>query len=235
MCGRFVRKSTLTEISDEFDIYEVQWAWEPSYNIAPGEDIACVINNGKNILAACRWGLVPWWAKDPQIGYKMINARAETLTQKRTFTRPFQEHRCLIVADGFYEWRTVEKRKYPVYVHLRSERPFGLAGLYDRWKSPEGKVITSCTIITTRPNRIIEPIHNRMPVIIPPEDRALWLDKNVHDPQELMPLLQPCKDDEMVAYNVSPKVNSPKFNQPSCIKPVDEAKQAGKQAGMFDS
>lgn len=225
MCGRFVRKSTLTEITDEFDIYEIEWAWEPSYNIAPGEQLAGVINKGKNILVSFRWGLVPWWAKDPQIGYKMINARAETLTEKRTFSRSFQKHRCLIVADGFYEWRKIDKRKYPVYIHLRSGRPFGLAGLYDRWKSPDGKLIASCTIITTKPNTLIEPIHNRMPVIIRPRDREVWLDKNIQDPQELMPLLQSYKADEMVAYNVSPKVNSPKFNEPNCIKPIDELEQ----------
>src|SRR4030042_6490330 len=120
MCGRFVRKSTLTEITDEFDVDEIQWAWAPSYNIAPGQDIAVIIRNGKNQRVACRWGLIPWGAKDEAIGYKMINARAETITEKRSFSKPFKTQRCLIIADGFYEWqkRDEGRRKTPIYVHL---------------------------------------------------------------------------------------------------------------------
>jgi putative SOS response-associated peptidase YedK len=227
MCGRFVRKSTITVIEDEFDIYEVQWASEPSYNIAPSQDVACVIGNGGNRLVKFRWGLVPFWAKDPSIGYKMINARAETLAQKRSFARSFKKRRCLVVADGFYEWRKLAegKRKVPMYVHLRKERPFGFAGLYENWKAKDGTILQTCTIITTRPNELLMPIHNRMPAIIAAGKRNIWLDKEVQDPEMLMPLLTPYDSGEMDAYEVSKKVNSPTYNEPDCIKPASNEEQ----------
>jgi putative SOS response-associated peptidase YedK len=220
MCGRFVRKSTITIIEDEFDIYEVQWAFEPSYNIAPSQDIACVIGNGGNRLAKFRWGLVPFWAEDPAIGYKMINARAETVAQKKSFARAFRKQRCLVVADGFYEWRKLAdgKRKIPMYVHLKADRPFGFAGLYENWKSKDGMVLQTCTIITTQPNALMAPIHNRMPVIIAPEKRKIWLDREIQDASILMPLLAPYDANEMEAYEVSKRVNSPSFNDPDCIR-----------------
>lgn len=220
MCGRFVRKSTITIIEDEFDIYEVQWAFEPSYNIAPSQDVACVIGNGGNRLVKFRWGLVPFWAEDPSIGYKMINARAETVAQKRSFARAFKKQRCLVVADGFYEWRKLAdgKRKMPMYVHLREDRPFGFAGLYENWKSKEGTILQTCTIITTQPNELMSSIHNRMPVIIAPEMRQIWLDSNVEDVDRLMPLLAPYDSGKMEAYEVSKKVNSPTYNEPDCIR-----------------
>ncbi|UCG30406.1 MAG: SOS response-associated peptidase [candidate division WOR-3 bacterium] len=227
MCGRFVRKSTITIIEDEFDIYEVQWAFEPSYNIAPSQDIACVVGNGGNRLVKFRWGLVPFWADDPSIGYKMINARAETVSQKKSFARAFKKHRCLVVADGFYEWRKLAdgKRKIPMYVHLRKERPFGFAGLYENWKSKDGKILQTCTIITTRANDLMAPIHNRMPVIIAPHDRKLWLDTSVQESDVLLPLLEPYSSAEMEAYSVSKKVNSPSYNEPDCIEPVHDEQQ----------
>jgi putative SOS response-associated peptidase YedK len=220
MCGRFVRKSTITIIEDEFDIYEVQWAFEPSYNIAPSQDIACVIGNGGNRLAKFRWGLVPFWAEDPAIGYKMINARAETVAQKKSFARALRKQRCLVVADGFYEWRKLAdgKRKIPMYVHLKADRPFGFAGLYENWKSKDGMVLQTCTIITTQPNALMAPIHNRMPVIIAPEKRKIWLDREIQDASILMPLLAPYDANEMEAYEVSKRVNSPSFNDPDCIR-----------------
>jgi putative SOS response-associated peptidase YedK len=227
MCGRFVRKSTITVIEDEFDIYEVQWAFEPSYNVAPSQDVACVIGNGGNRLVKFRWGLVPFWAKDPSIGYKMINARAETLTQKRSFARPFKKHRCLVVADGFYEWRKMAegKRKIPMYVRMREERPFGFAGLYENWKAKDGTILQTCTIITTRPNELMIPIHSRMPAIIAPDKRKLWLDTEVQDPDLLMPLLTPYNSKELEAYEVSKRVNSPTYNEPDCIKPAADEEQ----------
>ena len=222
MCGRFVRKSTITVIEDEFEIYEVQWAFEPSYNIAPSQDVACVIGNGGNRLVKFRWGLVPFWADDPSIGYKMINARAETVAQKRSFARAFRKQRCLVIADGFYEWRKLadSKRKTPMYVHLREDRPFGFAGLYENWKSKDGTVLQSCTIITTHPNELMVPIHNRMPVIIPPDKRKIWLDSEIQDPGRLTPLLAPYDAGKMDAYEVSKRVNSPTYNEPDCIKPA---------------
>lgn len=229
MCGRFVRKSTLTEIKDEFDIVEIQWAWEPSYNIAPGQDIAAVIGNDGNKLVAFRWGLIPFWAKDEQIGYRMINARAETIAEKRSFSQSFKKRRCLVVADGFYEWQKFEdkKIKIPMYVTLKSEQPFSFAGLYDTWKSKDGIIIQSCTILTTSPNKLLEPIHNRMPVIISTHDRAQWLDRSVQEPQELLPLLKTYDSNEMIAYEVSRQVNSPKNNAPDCIKPLTQQGPSG--------
>jgi putative SOS response-associated peptidase YedK len=227
LCGRFVRKSTITVIEDEFDIYEVQWAFEPSYNIAPSQDIACVIGNGGNRLVKFRWGLVPFWAEDPSIGYKMINARAETLAQKKSFARVFKTQRCLVVADGFYEWRklTDGKRKIPMYVHLRADRPFGFAGLYENWKSKDGKLLQTCTIITTQPNELMMSIHNRMPAIITPNERNVWLNKEIQDPEVLMPLLRPYDSTSMEAYMVSTRVNSPSYNEPDCIEPVRNGQQ----------
>lgn len=227
MCGRFVRKSSLTEITDEFDIGEIQWAWEPSYNVAPGQNVAVIIRNGMNQLIACRWGLIPWWAKDETIGYKMINARAETLAEKRTFAKPFKTQRCLIIADGFYEWQKHEgsTKKTPIYVHLRSGKPFGFAGIYDRWKSKDDKRIISCSIITTEPNVLLKPVHNRMPVIIEPADRDQWLDKDVQDTERLAKLLRSYRAEAMEAYEVSSMVNSPKNDRPELIAPVSLFKE----------
>ena len=183
MCGRFVRRCTIDEVKEEFEVWDIQWAFEPSYNIAPGQDIAGIVTNGDKRLIKLRWGLIPFWAKDERIGYKMINARSETIVQKRSFARSFKTRRCLIVADGFYEWRVETKIKIPMYVHLCSDKPFGFAGLYDTWKAPDGQEIVSCTIITTEPNALVKPIHNRMPVIIEKDKRALWLDIKIEDPK----------------------------------------------------
>lgn len=221
MCGRFVRKCTIDEVKEEFEIWDIQWAFEPSYNIAPGQDIAGIVTrDGEKHLIKLRWGLIPFWAKDEKIGYRMINARTETLVQKRSFSRSFKTRRCLIIADGFYEWRVEKKIKIPMYIHLQSNKPFGFAGLYDTWKAPDGNRITSCTIITTEPNKIVKPIHNRMPVIIEKDKRSIWLDREIEDPEILMDLLKPYAAKEMRAYEVTRMVNSPKFNSADCIKPV---------------
>jgi putative SOS response-associated peptidase YedK len=220
MCGRFVLRCTVDEVRAEFDIGEIQWAFEPSFNIAPGQDVLAVLNGGGRRLAKMRWGLIPSWSKDPQIGDRMINARAETLAQKPSFSRSFKERRCLIVASGFYEWQARAGKKYPVYIRLRSDRPFGFAGLYDVWRPAEGDPVTSCTIITTMPNELLAPIHNRMPVIIRPEDRSEWLDRGVKDLPRLQKLLNPYPDSDLEAYEVSTKCNSPKYNQPDCLEPI---------------
>lgn len=219
MCGRFVRKSTLTEITDEFEIYDVEWVWEPSYNIAPGQNVACVTRNGRNKLVSLRWGLIPPWADNPEIGYRMINARAETLTQKQTFARAFERQRCLVVADGFYEWRKEGEKKTPVYFHMRDARPFGFAGIYELWQPKDGPPVASCTIITTRANQLVAPTHDRMPVIIGRQDRLSWLDPGT-DVKQLDRLLRPYDSKDMVGYAVSTRVNSPRFNDPELIKPA---------------
>jgi putative SOS response-associated peptidase YedK len=227
MCGRYVLHVHLSEITDEFEIYDVDYVWEPSFNIAPGQNIAGVVKNEKNRLATFRWGFIPRWTKKIDTGIRMINARAETLSQKPAFSYAFQKQRCIIPANGFYEWQKEEdkKRKIPFYLSLRSDKLMGFAGLYDKWKSPEGKIITSCTIITTSPNELVQPLHNRMPVILEPDKREMWLDKTIGDPRELMPLLKPYDAGKMKAVEVAPKVNSTRYNRPDCIKPVKSFKE----------
>jgi putative SOS response-associated peptidase YedK len=220
MCGRFVFMSKTALLIEEFGLDEISWQFKPNYNVAPGQDVPVIVKNGKRVLEKFRWGFVPFWAEDPSIGNRMINARAETISEKRSFARAFKNRRCLIVADGFYEWKKEGNIKIPFYFHLRSGKPFGFAGLYETWRSPEGKDLTTCTIITTEPNEIIKPVHNRMPSIIDRERRETWLDNNIQNPEGLPFLLKPFNSALMEGYEVSRKVNSFKINGPECIKPV---------------
>ena len=168
-----------------------------------------------------RWGLVPSWAKDLSIGSRMINARAETVAEKPAFRQAFRERRCLIMADGFYEWRTTGRSKQPYHITHRDKAPFGFAGLWDRWQPPGGgQPIESCTIITTAANELVAEYHDRMPVILDLADYDLWLDPTVHEPQRLLPLLKPYPASKMVAYPVSSIVNSPTNESPDCVKPL---------------
>ncbi|NTW48302.1 MAG: SOS response-associated peptidase [Chlorobiales bacterium] len=222
MCGRFVCKSTMDELVEAFQIDEVSDDLpEPSYNIGPSGSVLAIIGNGKRKLGMLQWGLVPSWAKDPEIGHKMINARAETLTEKPSFRDAFKKRRCLIVANGFYEWRKDADEKVPMYIYLKSNRPFAFAGLYEMWHSPEGEKLSTCTIITTAPNSLMKPIHNRMPAIIPAYGYDHWLDRNVTDPEVLQALLAPYPAEEMAAYAVSRWVNSPRNNSEKCIAPAE--------------
>jgi putative SOS response-associated peptidase YedK len=174
------------------------------------------------------WGLIPNWATDPTIGNQMINARAETLTEKPAFKHLVGSRRCIIPADGFYEWRKERKRKIPMWVHLKSREPFGLAGLWDVWRNPSGKQVESFTIITTEPNELIRPIHNRMPVILRPEDEEAWLDGSRTSFAKAGSFLKPYPDELMAAHDVSAVVNSPKYEGPECIQPAsDDAKPSG--------
>lgn len=220
MCGRFVTDSNISVIKKVFTVKEVLSVVSPSYNIAPSQDVAVVVKDGVNKLITCRWGFIPSWSKDVSVGYKLINARAETVAVKPMFKGAFEKHRCLVVADGFYEWRKEDKVKIPVYIHLKSGEPFGLAGLYNVWTSPEGKHICTCTIITTDANDLIEPIHNRMPVIISRDKQDLWLDSDTKDKTELLSLLKPYPSEVLELYDVSAKVNSPRYNSVDCKKPI---------------
>ena len=221
MCGRFIIKSDLDQIQLAFNIDQVEAQVQPSYNIAPTQSIVTVAqHDGQNVLENMRWGLIPVWAKDMSIGSKMINARAESVAEKASFKRPLKSRRCLIVADGFYEWQKEGAKKIPMFIHLKSQKPFAFAGLYDVWKSPDGDWITSCAIITTRPNELMETIHNRMPVILPKTAYKSWLDAANQDLDELVALLQPYPADKMLAYPVSPLVNSPRNNSPECIQAI---------------
>jgi putative SOS response-associated peptidase YedK len=205
----------------EFDVEEPTFDLAPSYNIAPSQEIAIVINDGKRRLALCTWGYIPSWSKDPKIGNKMINARAESIVEKTSFKDAFTSKRILVAADGFYEWQKQGKNKIPVYIHLKTEKPFGLAGLFSQWTSPEGKQICTCTIITTKANRLLEPVHDRMPVIIHKEDESAWLNRENRDKDMLLDLLKPYDSGAMRYYEVSHLVNSPSNNSPKCVRPVE--------------
>lgn len=218
MCGRFAQFTPLSELMEEFEIDQNLSDAAPSYNISPGQEISViVIDNGKKIVKM-KWGLIPSWSKDMIGAYKMINARAETITEKPSFRTSFKKRRCLILADGFYEWRTDGKEKIPVYVRLKNGEPFALAGVYDFWKSPQGKIIGSCAIITTEANDVFRSVHNRMPVSIRKKDRELWFDFT-QDEQMILPFLEAPAADEIEFHEVSRDVNSPAINNPDLIKP----------------
>lgn len=221
MCGRFTRIIPLEEIHKEFEITENACDLGPSYNIAPTQPIAVIQGEGgARRLVTLRWGLIPSWAEDPTIGNTMINARAETLTQKPSFRAAFKKRRCLIVADGFFEWQTHETGTVRLYIRLQSGQPFGFAGIYEHWISPAGQTIRTCPIITTDANELMRPIHQHMPVMLPKEHHALSLDATIEDEPLLLPLLVPFKGEAMEAYAVSRLVNAPRNNSPACIAPV---------------
>lgn len=192
----------------------------PRYNIAPTQDIPDVITSGGNQLVMFRWGLIPHWAREISIGSKMINARGETLREKPSFRSSLQRRRCLIPADGFYEWKREGSTKQPYRITLKNSELFGFAGLWDSWTAPSGEVINSCTIITTSPNELLEPIHNRMPVILSPAAEEMWLDPSISDSLLLENLLKPYPAELMQAYQVSSAVNSPRNDNPECITPA---------------
>ncbi len=221
MCGRFTLSTDLAHLQLAFQIDQIKAEPTPSFNVAPTHAVSVLVQRqGSNTLEMMHWGLIPVWAKDPQIGSKMINARVETVAEKPSFKRLLKNQRCLILADGFYEWREDSGKKSPMFIRLRSQEPFGFAGLFDMWKSPEGETVTSCTIITTAANELMRPFHHRMPIILPKSVHAKWLDPALQDSADLLPLLQPYPAEEMEAYPVSTRVNSPSHNSPECIEPV---------------
>jgi putative SOS response-associated peptidase YedK len=221
MCGRFTLTAEVNALQESFPWLYIPPEIAPRYNVAPTQPVAVVPNDGKNKLDFFSWGLIPPWAKDPQIGNRMINARAETLAEKPSYRNAFRRRRCLILADGFYEWQKTEgKTKIPMYIRLASGKPFAFAGLWEIWNSTEGSTILSCTIITTQPNELMEKIHNRMPVILPQDAYPIWLDTGEQDPARLSSLLVPYPASEMLAFPVSTLVNSPANDTPKCIVPV---------------
>lgn len=198
MCGRFALVSDAAAILEGFAVRDGSYEFKPNWNVTPGQYIPAVINReGRNSLASFLWGLIPAWAKDPSIGYKLINARAETIDKKPSFRSAFSKRRCLIVVDGFYEWKKEGAKKIPLYFHLKSKEPFGLAGLYETWTSPDKKEIKSCTIVTTEANKLIAPIHDRMPVIVPKKQEHIWLSDMTEDRTMLLSLLKPYQAEEM--------------------------------------
>ncbi|MEH7238282.1 SOS response-associated peptidase [Bacillus sp. JJ1562] len=224
MCGRFTLFAEFDDILNRFDIEAAieQDLFIPSYNIAPSHSVLSVINDGRrNRLGYLRWGFVPSWAKDEKIGYKMINARAETLAEKPSFRQAFKHRRCLVIADSFYEWKKgADKSKTPMRIKLKSDELFAMAGIWERWKSPEGNTLFSCSIITTTPNEIMADIHDRMPVILQKEDEQAWLDPSLDDVSKVSHLLKPFATDRMEAFEVPALVNSPRNNSPNLIQKI---------------
>jgi len=222
MCGRFTLFEADKILSKEFGVSGVP-PLSPRYNIAPSQPIAAVrtphTGAGRE-LALLRWGLIPSWSKDPAIGNRLINARAETVQEKPSFRSAFRRHRCLIPTNGFYEWQRQEGGKQPFFVRMRDERIFAFAGLWDRWESSDKDVIETCTILTTAANTVLAPIHGRMPVILPQAEYARWLDPALKDPDSLSPLLVPFPPEEMLAIPVSPRVNAPSTDDEKCIAPL---------------
>ena len=198
MCGRFALVSDRVAISETFAVRNGSYEFKPNWNVTPGQYIpAVILREGRNSLVSFLWGLIPSWAKDPSIGNKLINARAETIDVKPSFRSAFSKRRCLIVADGFYEWKKEGAKKIPIYFHLKSKEPFGLAGLYETWISPDKKETKSCTIITTKANKLIEPIHDRMPVIVPKKQERIWISDTMEDSAMLLSTLKPYPAEEM--------------------------------------
>jgi putative SOS response-associated peptidase YedK len=224
MCGRFTLVTRRDDLARELGIPReaIPEDLTPRWNIAPSQLVPIVRQDEEVRMALFQWGLVPSWAKDPKIGNRMINARAETIAEKPSFKGPFRAKRCLVVADGFFEWTAAGKGpKTPYYIRMKDGRPFTFAGLWSRWKTPDGGELLTCTIITGEPNGLISEIHHRMPIILPPEHRAAWLDPDQRDEEFLLALLRPYDPDEMTMHPVGPWVNSPAHDDPRCIEPAD--------------
>jgi len=233
MCGRFTATFEFSDIRVRWNLDRDLPSFRLRFNIAP-EQISPTItvivrHNGGNEYRLMHWGLIPHWAADPTIGNRMINARAETLLDKPAFKQLVGSRRCIIPADGFYEWRKEGRRKVPMWVHLKSREPFGLAGLWDVWRKPDGKRVESFTIITAEPNELVRPIHSRMPVILQSKDEEQWLDASRTPFVKAKSVLKPYPEELMDAHDVSPIVNSAKYDGPECIRPVsnDEIPRAG--------
>jgi len=223
MCGRFALATPGPEIARLFRLEAVP-TLTARYNIAPSQVVVGVRETAdqRRELTLFQWGLIPHWAKDPRIGNRMINARAETVAEKPAFRTPLRRRRCLIPADGYYEWaKTSGKRKQPYFIRLRGGEPFAFAGLWDVWEQGSDAYIESCTLLTTESNALVRPIHDRMPVIVRPEDYDLWLDPQMQRPERLAPLFAPYPSEQMEAYRVSFRVNNPAHDDPACIEPSE--------------
>ena len=264
MCGRFTLRAASSVVAEHFALFELP-PFTPRFNIAPTQPVpvirlapgtvpvfagtmrSMVAKTGlspsdderrsapRRELVFLRWGLIPAWAKDPSIGNRMINARAETVAEKPAFRTALRKRRCLLAADGFYEWQAGGRRKQPYFIRLRDDRPFAFAGLWEMWEERRGdgtgtgpnlaadsgpvpvRSIESCTLLTTGPNDLMRPIHDRMPAILAPDDYAAWLDPAVQEPTQLLPLLRPYPSEAMVAYPVGTLVNSPANDVPECV------------------
>jgi putative SOS response-associated peptidase YedK len=220
MCGRFVANIPADELKKIFALIETPQL-EPRFNVAPTQWVPVVRNNGDhNHLDLLKWGFVPSWSKDQSFGSHLINARSETVAEKPTFRHAIKFRRCIIPTSGFYEWDHSAGKKQPYYIQLADQTPMSLAGLWESWKAPDGSVIETFAIMTTAANKLVEPIHDRMPVILHPDTFSLWLSHNMHDPEQLQSLYQPFPAAEMIAHKVPELVNNTRFDSPACIAQV---------------
>jgi putative SOS response-associated peptidase YedK len=220
MCGRFVRHSSVRLIERTFNIDSVEAELASSYNVAPSQEILAVINNGANRLVTFHWGLVPFWAKDRNIGNRLINARTETVAEKPSFRTAFKKRRCLIVADGFYEWKGEKGSKQPWFLTTPSAEPFAFAGLWESWTDEKNSDYLSTTIITTAASDSVNNIHHRMPVILQPNAYSDWLNKDLEDPVRLKQIMKVSRVLNLRSYPVSKQVNAVANNHPGCIEPA---------------
>ena len=220
MCGRYSLIADLGELARRFE-FDGDWDdFDRRYNIAPTQDVLTVVGGESRRGGYMRWGLIPFWAKDKSIGSRMINARAETVGEKPSFRNALRRRRCLILADGFYEWQKLGKQKRPMRIVMQSGESFAFAGLWETWRDPQGEVIPSCTIITTSANDTLRPIHDRMPVILRRDLEDFWLDNSVTDPDALTSVLTPYANDAMEAYEVSTLINSARNDVPEVLERV---------------
>ncbi|CCF16862.1 uncharacterised ACR, COG2135 family protein [Brevibacillus laterosporus GI-9] len=221
MCGRFTLFAKPDDLKERYNLEEIPFELKPRYNIAPSDYIAAIINhNGINHIGQLKWGLIPSWVKDEKTTYKMINAKAETIRDKPSFKNLIIKKRCIIPADGFYEWKRIESDKQPMRIMMKDESVFSFAGLYDTWISPNGERVNTCSIITTKPNALMGDIHDRMPVILKQEDEALWLDRGMQEGNVLESLLLSYDENQMKAYPVSKMVGNVRYDIPDCIAEI---------------
>jgi putative SOS response-associated peptidase YedK len=220
MCGRYTLKSNAHAVASLCNLPTVP-ELKARFNISPTQLVPVVrASLGGRELAMLRWGLIPSWAKDPKIAFSLINARSETAADKPSFRNAFKRRRCLLPTDGFYEWKKVGKQKLPLHIRRRDEAPFAFAGLWESWKPPDGDPIETCTILTTTANEVVAPLHERMPVILPPEHFDAWLKPGDADAEGFMPLMVPYPSDDMIAVPANPICNSPKYDGPECLQAV---------------
>lgn len=223
MCGRFTLTSSGEELARRFELTSAPQL-RPRYNIAPSQEVAVVREPvaGRRLLEPHRWGLIPSWAKDPAIGNRLINARCETAAQKPSFRSAMRSRRCVVPADGFFEWSGQGPERRPHWIHMREGGPFGIAGLWESWRGEGGEVIESCVLLTCAANGTIRDVHHRMPVILDPSDYGRWLDSDQRDTASLEDLLAPCPDDWLDVIPVGRHVNNPRNDDPACLLRADE-------------
>ena len=222
MCGRFTLTVDPSELQDAFSDFTFPDQFSPRFNIAPTQPVLAIPNDAKNKAEFFLWGLIPSWAKDPSIASKLINARGETIAEKPSFRGGFKYKRCLIIADGFYEWKAQPgvKTKTPYFIHMKDRKSFAFAGLWDEWHSPDGGSVRTCTIITTEPNELMSTLHKRIPVILNQKDYADWLDAAPRTPDSLLHHIKSFPADKMSAYPVSTMVNAPGNDRAELVVPV---------------